>query len=487
MIGTIYRMKERWLRVQCLERGMLRRYDIPEHAPQGVVAVQFGLGAALLGVADRLIDEACPGLGIACVPTGAPHAGEGTDPAALLRRQEGLYTLLIRGYQGETPVEREQVVQAILRVTDGRDDLSALAREPDLALGLLDTQTDTAGDDLQSAARLLAERHGAGLGGLCLVCLGEDADCARRTRDAVARTAEALSPSGGFAKWLDAECAFLPALADGLVRRADAKEAARQCAEMNYADGMLHLAEPYARLTVQVPEGLRKRLPLGDGGGIRLVDDLAPALASKRRWFDAGLFAMAAPGWLLGCDTLADCMKHERLRDFVGRAYADELLPVDAEARREEAPHVIQSFERFENPLNKSDLLDSARPLLGRFARAVLPVIRAHAAEHFEPPRRLSFALAATIMLYAGARPNEKGRWEVIRGNQVRTIDDDPGALSMFAALSHDMSPEALAYAALADRELWDGEDLRGIDGLEARVALDIANLQRRPDFLPEE
>ncbi len=48
------------------------------------------------------------------------------------------------------------------------------------------------------------------------------------------------------------------------------------------------------------------------------------------------------------------------------------------------------------------------------------------------------------------------------------------------------MPPEALAYAVLADRELWDGEDLRQIDGLEARVALDIANLQRRPDYLPE-
>ena len=60
-----------------------------------------------------------------------------------------------------------------------------------------------------------------------------------------------------------------------------------------------------------------------------------------------------------------------------------------------------------------------------------------------------------------------------------------PAALSVVATLSHDMPPEALAYAALADRELW-GEDLRSIDGLEARVALDIANIQRNPKYLPE-
>ena len=116
----------------------------------------------------------------------------------------------------------------------------------------------------------------------------------------------------------------------------------------------------------------------------------------------------------------------------------------------------------------------------------MLPLIRAWAEENFEPPRKLSFALAATIMLYAGARPNEKGRYEVLRGGERHVLADDPQALAVFATLAHDMPPEALAYAALADRELW-GEDLRDIDGLEQRVALDIARLQREPGYLPEE
>ena len=116
---------------------MLRRYDIPEHAPGGVRAVQFGLGEALLGVADRLLDAACPGLGIACVPPDGPWTGEGADPAALLREQEGLYTLLVRGYRGETPVKREVVVQSILCVAD---DPEEPALNPALALGLLDAE-----------------------------------------------------------------------------------------------------------------------------------------------------------------------------------------------------------------------------------------------------------------------------------------------------------------------------------------------------------
>ncbi len=471
--------------MQRLNRGMLRRYEIPEHAPSRVRAVQFGLSEALLGVADRLLDAACPHIGIACVAPDAPWDGEGANPAALLREQEGLFTLLARGYRGETPVKDEIVIQSILCVAEGADAVDGLARTPEVSLGLVDTLSRSLQGDLQRAARLLAARHGAGLDGLWMVCLGEDVGCAERVRDAVA----ALAPEAGagFAGWLKSRCTFCPALADGLAFRADAKEAARQCAEMNYADGMLHLAEPFAALTIQAPAGLRELLAPAGAEGIQIVDDLSPALDAKRRAFDAGLFLMAAPGWLLGCDTLADCMRHERLRAFVGRAYADELLPGDPDARQALAPQVIRAFERFENPLNDNALLPSARPLLARFRLAALPVIRAWAMENFEPPRRLSFALAATIMLYAGARPNARGRYEIFRGTQIHALDDDPEALAVFATLSHDMPPEALAYAVLADRELWGGADLREIDGLEARVALDIANLQRRPDYLPEE
>ena len=67
-------------------------------------------------------------------------------------------------------------------------------------------------------------------------------------------------------------------------------------------------------------------------------------------------------------------------------------------------------------------------------------------------------------------------------GSSLLQFDLGSGVLSRLTAL---MPPESLSYAALADRELW-GCDLREIDGLMARVALDIAAMQRDPGFLPE-
>ncbi len=459
--------------MQRLNRGMMGRYEIDEHFPAQVNAVQFGLDETLLGVVDSLIDQARAGVGIAALRLGEV---DGRDPAQLLNEQDGMFTLFTRGYLGERAVNREEVVQSILRAGD-ESDIDALAAEPGLKLAILGENDLSEALDL--AARLLQARAKAGLPGLDFLCVGESAVSAEAVRDGL------VARAPGLEAYIHDQCAFCPALADGIALRAEAKEAARLCETMNYADGMIHLAEPGAKLTIQAPAAFRQRWRLDAAEGVAFVDDLSPILEQKRRLFDAGLFLLAAAGWLRGHNTLSDCMKDEALRDYVGKAYMQELLPADEAARAADTPYVIRAFERFENPLNDNAILRVAAPLLGRFRASALPLIRAWACENFEPPRRLAFALSATIMLYAGARPNEKGQYEVLRSSERHQIIDAADDLEVFSTLSHDMPPEALAYAALADRELW-SDDLRDIDGLEQRVALDIANMQREPKYLPE-
>ena len=74
-------------------------------------------------------------IGIACV-----QAGE-TGHAQRLAAQDGMYTLLVRGYADEEAVTREQVVQCILQAVDPEaepDALGTLAAAPDIALALVD-------------------------------------------------------------------------------------------------------------------------------------------------------------------------------------------------------------------------------------------------------------------------------------------------------------------------------------------------------------
>lgn len=428
--------------MQRLNPAMMARYEIENRRPARVNAVQFGAGEEMLATVDRLIDDAGLGIGIACVET------DGDGHAARLSAQEGLYTLVIRGYVNEEPLRREQVVQCVLSAR-GPEGIGALAADPAIELALAD---DT------PAARALASRFAdlrreAGLPRVPLLQLNDNL------------------------------------LSDSLAFRSEPDEAARECARMNYLDDMLHLAEPYARLTICMPADFRDRFPLDRAEGVRFTDaaGFESARRLKSRVFDAGLALMAAAGWLNGCDTLSDCMRHERLRRFVGEGFTGEIMPALQDIDRAALEGaVIESFGRYENPLNRNRILRCADRLIARFRLGALPAIRRYAGENFEPPRRLAFALAATVMLYAGARPGPEGDgYEVARGRQTETLRDDPDVLEGFATLAHDMPPESLAYAALADRELW-GEDLREIDGLEARVALDIARMQREPGYLPQ-
>ena len=435
--------------MQRLNPGMMVRYEIEDRRPGRINVVEFGMGEAMLGVVNRLLDGT--GVGVVCV-----EAGE-TGYAERLRAQAGLYTVVIRGYEGESPVYREQVTQC---VADARAaaDLEALAADAGLEFGIVDDTPEARA----LAGRFTVLRRGLGLKDVPLLCLGGSVE--------------------------GATCC--PALAEGLAFRSEADEAAKLCRDMNYLDGMLHLAEPFARLTLAVPEEFRIRFPLDRVEGVSFADASAfeAALRFKRALFDGGIFLMSAAGWLNGCDTLCDCMRHERLRRFVGEGFTEELMPAleDMDRRAVESA-VIECFARYENPLNRNRLLRAAGGLIARFIEGPCRALRALAERDFEPPRRLSFALAAVIMLYAGARLNpESGQYEVVRGKTAESLHDDPERLKIFSTLSHDMPPESLAYAALADRELWGGLDLREIDGLEARVALDIAAMQREPGYLPD-
>lgn len=466
-----------------LNRFILEDYDISLNAPERLCAVQFGDDALLMGLVDRLLDDANrEGLnaGVAVVQSGT------TGHARQLKEQDCLYTTFIRGEADEKEVRREQVVQSVLEAFDPEADdetLMALARNEDIRFAIL--HADETGEfalrnQINAAllARWLVERRRAGIGGMAVIVCGDEASCADSMKSQVLALAEGWNAGADFAPWLDG-CRFFPALADCLVFRSQADEAARLCAEMNYADAMIHLAEPYGLWAIQADDAFRAEFPMDEKcSQIRFVDDIGAELLKKHRFFDAGIFAMSALGYLHGNGTLADCMKDEALRDLVGHALYDEVLPYSPVSREEAAAYVIRCCERYENPMNDNRILDCAAGLLRKFRVGVLPVIRAYADEHFAAPERLTLGLAATILLYSGAREDD-GVYTVLMDNIPEAVHDDPALLEAFSQLAPDMSPDSLAYAALADRELWAGADLREIDGMEEKVT----ELLRKAEF----
>ena len=153
----------------------------------------------------------------------------------------------------------------------------------------------------------------------------------------------------------------------------------------------------------------------------------------------------------------------------------DEILPCAPLPREEAAQYVIRCCERWENPMNENRLFEAGSGLLRRLRVGVLPAMRAYADDRFELPEHLALTLAAAALVYAGVRRGASGAFELELDGEIVPVHDDPGALEAFSRLSPDMPSDSLAYAVLADRTLWGGEDLRALDGLEESMAANMA------------
>ncbi len=417
--------------MQQLNRSMMERYEITDRRPEKLRALIFGADALMLGGVARLLDKA--GVGALCLSSKAEY----------LAAQDGMFTLLIRGeaLDGKR-IREEMVVQSILQAAHP-EDTQALRQ----AAGNIEIIFCHAGVATELALALLVSqlRLEQGLAAPCILQLAEQP---------IAEPLELGQPA-----LLETLCGSLDESDLSIARR-----------EMNYRDDFIAWAEPFIRLSVggEVPDCIA---PICSGLD---YDDVCQR---KQRVFDAAVFLCTAAGYLAGKKSFADVLKNEDMRSWIGRSFFEEILPTLPYEREAIAPEVISAFERLENPMNAMPLLELGRSLLGSLVRSILPSIRAYAQESFEAPPGLSLALAAAIMLYAGAREQD-GAYFVARGEESSRLYDEPAILEAFSRLSHDMPAETLAYAALADRAIW-GMDLREIDGLEMRVCYDIAAIQR--------
>lgn len=444
-----------------LSPEMMQRYEIADHRPERAEALILGADRLMLGCAAPLLDEA--GVGAVCVTTAAD----------MLSSQGGLYTLLLRGEAPDGSIIREErVIQSILRACapeSGFSDIVAFAGT-DMRLLIMSADADAA--YLALAARACYEmwkRRGV-LPEILIFGEQPENNCAALRLRAMAALSRDWTDGAAFADAMR-RCDAQAVLADRLCAALDSRERSAARQRMNYRDDFIAWAEPENRCAFE------KKVPalLSDAAG-KL--DFAEAGIARLRVLDALIFLCAGIGYLSGKHSFSDVLDDETLRGFIGRAFTREIMPeLPLDKERADAA-IIAAFARLQNHQNDMPLTVVGRGLLRSFPESVLPAIRARAKREFEAPKYLTFALAATVMLYAGARLNAEGQWEVARGKERDVIDDDPVVLSVFATLSHDMPAETLCYAVLADRTLW-GEDLREIPGLEMQLCFDISAIQR--------
>ena len=190
-------------------------------------------------------------------------------------------------------------------------------------------------------------------------------------------------------------------------------------------------------------------------------------------WTDAFL----APGFLCGHDTSDQVMKDEGLRDFLGNALMHEIMPFLPFEKKQVELSVIAVCSMLENRVTPVQLMDRVPNLPERMEKGLLPLMEKYALKHFVFPPCLILSLAAMMMLFAGTRRDEEGKYTLARGEKVLPVSGDEEMLEAMSHLSCDMSAESLAYAVLSDRVVWT-RDMRDVPGLEESVTNALFDIQ---------
>ncbi|MBP2290683.1 tagaturonate reductase [Azospirillum rugosum] len=463
-----------------------------------VTILQVGDGNFLRGFVDWMVDVANGrGLMGAGVAVAQPLA---QGIAGLLKAQDGLYTVLLRGIEQGREVEDRRVVSCVSDALDPYAEwerMVAHATAPQLRFvvsntteaGIADVEEPyTPGACQQSfpakVAALLHARFKA-LGGTAatglvfLPCELIEANGANLKRIVLAH-AKRWGLESGFAAWVEAHNHFLNTLVDRIVPGYPRDEAAALTAKWGYEDTLAVAGEPFHVWVIEGPAALAEEFPLHKAGlNVVWTDDLRPYRSRKVRILNGAHTASALAAFGAGIDTVKGMMDDATLSAYLSKVMFEDIVPYVPLPEAERQDYARTIMERFGNPYIRHELISIALNSVSKWAVRVLPSLKDAVAAKGEAPEGLSFSLAALLRFYQGTLAD--GAYTGTRDAGAYPIRDDAAVIAAMAAAwaAHGNDPAALVKAILADAKLW-GEDLTLIPGLAVRTTAHLAAIQAK-------
>jgi tagaturonate reductase len=474
----------------------------PDHLPPDIAeeyrklaasppkVLQFGEGNFLRGFADWML-HVCnrKGLWNGSVVVTQPRP-TGRANLEQLRKQQGIYTLLLRGLHEGRRVETKETISVFSQMIDPYaewDRFLALAENPSLEFVI--SNTTEAGLVYQPSewrpdapvlsfpgklAMFLYRRYrhfqgdpSRGLIHLPCELLDRNGD---RLLEAVLLHAEDWGLPIAFRRWVRESNRFLNTLVDRIVTGYPAEEASDLFAEWGYADPLVTTAEPYHFWAIQGEPELEKRLPLATAGlNVKWVEDLAPYQMRKVRILNGTHTMMATIGLVNGLHEVREALEHPVWGPRFMQGLFDEIVPGLQMDRQPLTEYANEMLERFRNPYIKHKLADIAMNSLSKWKVRLLPSLKAHLQRTGQIPPVLAESLATLLRLYRHTAGDEAH--SVLPDGSRFPLRDDPASLEAIRNAWESVNggePDDVRLVItriLSNADLW-GENLLGLTGL---------------------
>ena len=466
-----------------------------KNAPERVL--QFGEGNFLRAFADYWFDMANEKAGWngKCVLV-QPIAQGLTQ---LINRQEGLYTLYLRGRQNGEKVDAKRVVSSVSRCLNPyeKQDYDAMM---DVAAGealeYIVSNTTEAGIVYDPSCRLedcppasfpakltqvLLQRWRAGRPGVVVLSCELIDNNGKELLRCVNQYIKQWGLEEGFARWVNGDCTFCSTLVDRIVpgRIRDAAEAARLEDENGYRDALIDVGEVFGVWNIEGPEWLAEKLPFRAAGlNCPVVPDVTPYKKRKVRILNGAHTGFVLGAYLAGYDIVRDCMQDDVILGFMNRMLHEEVIPTLPLDRQDLEAFAAAVQDRFNNPFINHELMSITLNSTSKWRARNMPSLLEYAQTAGKLPPCLAMSFAAYIAFYSSDIQALTEQGLVCRrpkGNEY-TVSDDRWVLEFYYS-RRGVSDETLVHDVMTNEKMW-GQDLTLVPGFEQAAAENLRRIR---------
>ena len=459
--------------------------------------LQFGTGVLLRGLPDFLIDQANR-QGIFNGRIVVVKSTDGGDATAFAR-QDNLYTVSVRGVEGEHHVHENVVSAGISRVLSARSqwaEVLAFAASADLQVVLSNTTEvgivldET--DDVQATpprsfpgkllAVLLARYEafgGAADKGLVIVPTELVPDNGTRLRGVLLELAARQALDMGFMHWLETANTVCNSLVDRIVPgRPDATAGAELAQELGYDDELLTMAEVYALWAIEGDERVRQVLSFEQvHPGIIVQPDINQFRELKLRLLNGTHSLACGLAVLCSAATVREAMDDELLATYIRQLMLADLLPgipypVDEKAGQRFG---MQVLDRFRNPAVEHRWLAITLNYSAKLRMRVVPDLLHYVRRFAAVPQYVALGFAAYLLFMRGTR-QAGSQWLGEAQSQEYPIQDEQAGY--FANLWQQFNTNEVVAVALGNTDLW-GTDLTALPNFADCVTHFVERLEQ--------
>lgn len=465
--------------------------DLPEKV------LQFGTGVLLRALPDYFIDKANKqgvfnGRVVVVKSTAKGSADE-------FERQDGLYTLCIRGIEDGKKIEENSINASISRVLSAKSDWNAIlecAANPDMQIVISNTTEvgiTLVKDNVQASppesfpGKLLAFLYrryqvfqADPAKGMVVIPTELIPDNGSKLLSILLELARENGLEPAFSGWLSNSNHFCNSLVDRIVpgKLSPAAQAEME-GKLGYSDELMIMSEVYRLWAIEsASEQVKQILSFSKTDeGVVIAPDIDIYRELKLRLLNGSHTFSCGLAYLAGFKTVKEAMRNPEFAAYIEKLMKQEIAPaITSETLTMEAALAFADkvLDRYRNPYLEHQWLSITMQYTSKMKMRNLPVILKHNQRFGSVPPCMALGFAAHLLFMKSVQGQDGIYYGEIGGQKYPVTDD----LAAYYSAKWNR-PDTLVKEVLRDESLW-GADLSTLPGFETTVSNNLQLMMER-------